>query len=215
MGRAWLECMKTVKKSAKSTIFFDINTPNQYYCAPMFDKPFDEPLPRQADLRKLAKREAHFNVHLNAANLPRFAGAIYEGKGFVEAELHFGVNEEYLRYIQGKVYSEVEMVCQRCMEPVAVAISSDINLGIVSDEDKGRQLPKSMDPLIVAEDELMDLNEIVEDELLLSMPFVSYHEPDECSGKQNYEFSAGETKASAEGKENPFKVLEQLKSGKE
>lgn len=181
----------------------------------MFDKPFDEPLPRQADLRKLAKREAHFKVHLNAACFPRFAGAIYEGKGFVDAELHIGVNEEHLRYIQGTVYSEVQMVCQRCMSPVDVIISSDVDLGIVWDEDKGKQLSASMDPLIVGEDELLDLNEVVEDELLLSMPFVSYHEPDQCNGKQQYVFSIDEDITSAAEKENPFKVLEQLKSGKE
>ena len=71
-----------------------------------------------------------------------------------------------------------------------------------------------MDPLIVGEDELMDLNEVVEDELLLNMPFVAYHDPDKCSGKQQYEFSAEEETAPVEEKENPFSVLEQLKSGK-
>ena len=56
--------------------------------------------------------------------------------------------------------------------------------------------------------------EIVEDELLLAMPFVSYHDPGECSGKQSYESTSDDVKKALaeEEKENPFNVLAQLKT---
>lgn len=174
---------------------------------------FDEPLPKQADLRKLASRQAHFSVHLDAAQLPRFAGAIVDGQGVVDAELQLGVNEQYVRYLQGTVSCTTQVVCQRCMEPMPITIHSDVLLGIVWDEAEARNLPKAMDPLIVAEDELVDLNEVVEDELLLAMPFASYHDPDQCGGKQVYQSGEEQAPASAK-KENPFSVLAQLKPGK-
>lgn len=174
---------------------------------------FDEPLPRQADLRKLADRQAHFKVHLSVEQLPRFAGAVVEGAGVVDADLQLGMDEQYNRVLQGKVSCETQVVCQRCMEPMAITVSSQVWLGIVRDDIEARNLPKVMDPLVVAEDEQVDLNEILVDELLLAMPFVSYHDPAECSGRQRYEAGTDEL-SPATGKENPFSVLEQLKPGK-
>lgn len=174
---------------------------------------FDEPLPKQADLRKLAHRQAHFKACLNAASMPRLAGAVAGGEGTIEVDLHLGVDEQHHRYLRGTVDCNTQVVCQRCMQPMPIQVHSDINLGIVWDDDQARQLPKSMEPIIVGEDELVDLNEVVEDELLLSMPFVSYHEAGECSGKQRYESTSAEVRQAleAEKQKNPFNVLKQLK----
>ena len=173
----------------------------------------DEPLPKQADLRKLTARGATFRSQMGLSRFPRLASAVHEGQGRIEVDLQCGVNEQSVPYIAGAVSCEASVLCQRCLEPVAIRFASDVNLGVVWGEDQARQLPDGMDPLVVGEDELVDLNEIVEDELLLGLPIVSYHDVAECSGHQQYE-SADEA-AKEVVKENPFKVLEQLKSSKE
>jgi uncharacterized protein len=178
---------------------------------------FDEPLPKEADLRKLATREASFHATLDASLLPRFSGAAFEGAGLIKADLHLGVDEQRVRYIKGTIDCETQLVCQRCMQPMPVHIHSDVNLGIMWDETEAKQLSKSMDPLIVGEDELVDLNEVIEDELLLNMPFVSYHDDENCS-QQSYSFSdeATEKLISTENeKDNPFSVLAGLKPNKD
>lgn len=172
-----------------------------------------EPLPKQADLRKLAGKQAHFSVACDLAAFSRFSGAVVDGKGSVTAELQFAIDEQHVPVLDGWVSCKTQVECQRCLEPVAIEIHSDICLGLVKNEIQARNLPKARDPLMVDDEELFDLNEMLEDELLLAMPFVSYHEPDQCKGRQFYE-SAAPGVPVAEKKENPFSVLESLKSGK-
>jgi uncharacterized protein len=175
---------------------------------------FDEPLPKQADLRKLTSSGVNLKSHLDVANFPRLANVVHQEQGQVDIDLHFGVDDQHIRYIAGSVNCKASVICQRCLEPVAIQFGSDMLLGIVWSEEKARHLPESMDPLIVVENELVDLNEVVEEELLLSLPFVSFHEMGECTGKQRYE-SFSEDMVAPVVKENPFKVLEKLKTGKE
>lgn len=182
----------------------------------MFDRPFDAPLPRRADLAKLARNQAHFRVHLDVAGFPRFAAAVHEGKGCVDVELLVGFNEEFLRCITGTVSATVQVICQRCMEPMEIHFGSQVNIGVVTDEERAARLPAEMDSLVVEEDDLVDLNEVVEDELLLGLPFVSYHPVGTCSVEGLERVSSGsEDIAPVVERENPFKVLERLKSGKE
>lgn len=174
----------------------------------------NEPLPKAADLRKLVKREASFDAEFAVKQLPRVAGAVFEQVGTVHAQLHLGIDEYRVKYLRGTIDCKTQLLCQRCMQAMPATIHADANLGIVWDEIAAKQLENSVDPLIVAEDELMDLNEIVEDELLINMPFVSYHDPEDCPGEQSYSFGSKETEAALEEaeKENPFSVLEQLKN---
>lgn len=172
-----------------------------------------EPLPKQAELRKLAMNQASFQVSSDLTAFLRFSGAVVAGQGFVEAELNFSVNEQYVPCIDGWVRCSTQMECQRCLEPVAVEFSSTIALAVVKDDVQARELTKARDPLIAEDEQLLDLNEILEDELLLAMPFVSYHEPGQCKGKQSYQSFAGDQPVE-ERKESPFSVLASLKSNK-
>ena len=177
---------------------------------------FDEPLPKQVDLRKLAGREAHFNAKLDVAVMKRIADAVVGKNGFIDVDLHIGVDEYRDRYLKGDVHCEAEVVCQRCLQPVAVVVDAPINLHIVWDEKQAEQLRGDVDPLIVGEDDLVDLNEVVEDELILSFPFVSHHANADCASKHNYELPSDGTsvKDVTEEKENPFSVLAKLKADK-
>jgi uncharacterized protein len=178
---------------------------------------FDEPLPKQADLRKYTAKQATFNARLPLSCFPRFASSLAasgKDEDSVVANLQFDVDNQRHRTLIGDVDCEVSVICQRCMQPMRIHIHADIALAVVWDEEQAQQLPKSFDPLIVAEDELVDMNEILEDELLLAMPYVSYHNLGECEGKQSYESTSDQViKALAEAEtENPFSVLGQLKA---
>ena len=177
---------------------------------------FDEPLPKQADVRKLASREAHFSVRLPLNQLPRIADAVLGADGLIEVDLQFGIDDQKLRTIQGNINTRLQVECQRCMEPVEIDVEASVKLAIVWDEEQAQQLNRDYDPLIVGDGELVDLNQVVEEELLLSVPFVSYHDPAECKGQRSYQSfdKSAEAKANAEEKPNPFSVLASLKSGK-
>ena len=178
---------------------------------------FDEPLPKQVDLRKLAAREAHFNAKLDVAVMQRISEMVVSQQGFLEVDVRIGIDEYRDRYLKGDIHCEAEVVCQRCLQPVAITVDAPINLQIVWDEDQAQQLRGDVDPLIIGEDELVNLNEVLEDELLLSFPLVSHHADGECPDKHDYKLHSEEADVEevAEEKENPFSVLANLKAGKE
>jgi uncharacterized protein len=94
-----------------------------------------------------------------------------------------------------------------------ISIDSHFKLAIVWSEEESERLPKSLDPLIVGE-ELVDLHNVVSEELVLSLPFVNYHEADDCQqsiGYSSVDPDITEEVMTDNEKENPFNILQQLK----
>lgn len=172
----------------------------------------NDPLPQEADLRKLAQRGAIFKANISVASLPRLEAVVVDGTGRVAVDLELGIDEQRVRFLKGTVACETSVICQRCVGPMPLSIDAEVHLGIVWDEIEAQQLPKDIDPLVLAEDESVDLNELVEEELLLNMPFVSYHEVDECSAAQSFTTASADQEPVVAEKVSPFSVLESLKN---
>lgn len=164
-------------------------------------------LPRQIDPRKFAHQGLSLQGVVALSELSRLADVALDSSNEVEVALEFGVDEEKHRVISGQALCALTVTCQRCLEPVEVSLEAGINLAIVWDEERAKQLPKTLDPLILPEGPA-DLYEIIEDELLLNLPMVSYHDED-CIEQTSF----GDEVAVAEAapSKNPFQVLEQLK----
>jgi uncharacterized protein len=171
------------------------------------------PLPKQVDVRKLIAADTTVTAREPLASFKRLCAMVEGSDGDVEVELHFFVDPQRLRRIEGAVQTTVQVICQICMKPLPVAIDSRFAVAAVWADDEAAHLPRDVDPYIVG-DEPQDVRELVEDELIISLPYVSYHEPGQCSPPADFVNSAPEPEAPADAKENPFKVLEQLKSGK-
>lgn len=172
-----------------------------------------EQLPKEVNPRKLAAQGISINARLPLSSLPRLLGTLENDEGEIQVALRFDRDEQGLYCITGSIKTVVDVICQRCLETMSVALDCDVALAVVWDDVDARQLPKEYEPLVVGGDSL-DLYEMVEDEIFLGLPFVNYHDPAECSGKQRFSTTPeteGEIKAA---KENPFGVLEKLKSNK-
>ncbi len=173
----------------------------------MLETSSDRPLPRFIDPRKFAQQGIQVEGSIHASELERFAENQVLDAPDVNVELDFYVDEQRHKVIGGRVSCVAQVPCQRCLEPVSLELDCTLNLGVVWDEEKAKQLPASLDPLILPEDGSTDIYQVVEEELLLALPMVAYHTHD-CIDKALY--SCGEP-AKPEPKENPFNVLEQLK----
>jgi uncharacterized protein len=172
----------------------------------------NEPLPRRADLFKLAHQGAHVSSHVDVARLKRFADALAGDSGVVAIDLQFGVDEQGVRFANGSVATDVKILCQRCLQPMDLHVSSEVSIGLVRDDEQARSLPKRYEPVIVNDDEETELIDIIEDDLLLSLPLVTYHPESQCSGLSRYETESDEEEpAPREEAPNPFSILEQLK----
>ena len=166
------------------------------------------PIPPHVDPRKLADREATLEGRLELASLPRLCDPLSDTVGAVQAKFHFARDEQKTVVIRSELEVEVKMVCQRCLELVALPIRSECHYAVVKEGADTQSLPKGYDVLEVGEDPL-DLMTLVEDELLLALPIVPAHDPEDCqqpAGANEPEPSQDEVSRS-----NPFSVLAQLK----
>ncbi len=171
---------------------------------------FEDLLPAKAEFRKLAQKDAHFKKCLQVASLPRIADVVQGGVGEVEVDVSFGYNHKYQVEISGSLKANITLVCQRCMNPMDVSIGTDIKI-IVITEDRVGEVERTSDPFIASED-WIDLNALVQEELLLALPFVSYHNSDECHRKKSENMNPSSVNEElGDTPKNPFHVLSSLK----
>ncbi len=154
------------------------------------------------------QREQHLVGILPHGSLGRLSAAVESIDGDVRADLQFGRDLQRHLTVSGKLQCSVQLQCQRCLQPMPEQVEAEFRWGIVWSEEQGKALPKDLDPVVQDGDEL-NLYQILEDEILLNLPMVAYHEQ-ECVARDRFQFGADADKAD-EQRENPFKVLEQLK----
>jgi len=169
-----------------------------------------EPLPTSLDVRKAAARGSVVSGAVELAKLPRLLDVLASGEGEIEAQCSFSRDEESRSLVTVEGSAKLVITCQRCLEPMPLAIASENTLAIVGSDEAASQLPAPLDPWIV-EEEQGALWSLVEDELILEIPVVAYHDTDDCKKLLDAYRQPPETPES-DG-DNPFKVLEQLKSG--
>ncbi len=169
-------------------------------------------IPAYVDTRKIFLQQGDIRGQLSLERLPRFINCLADEKGSVTIDLKFRLNDARQGLISGRLQAEVNVICQRCLEPLAIQLADDIRLAVVKDEDAAKQLESELDPWI-CQDHKLNLAELVEEQLILCMPLVSYHDGGECINRKNY--VSGESKGNEEAKsasaESPFSVLMSLK----
>ena len=77
-----------------------------------------------------------------------------------------------------KVKAEVQMLCQRCLKPVSVAVEIDRLLYLAASEADAERLETALADEgieVIVTGPTLDLAGIVEDEVLLSLPIVPMH----------------------------------------
>lgn len=164
-------------------------------------------LPRNLEPRKQAHFGSIYEGVLLAEDLPRVADLVHSIDEII-VRLAFHVDEQGERAVNVEISGSVSVICQRCLKPMDHKVKIDSLLAIVRDEEEAKQLPGRFDPWIVEEVEA-DTYELVEEELLLNIPVVAYHDFDCVDASL---FKAGEIEQEQEEpRENPFQVLAGLK----
>jgi uncharacterized protein len=168
------------------------------------------PFPERIDAVKMFAREGTISAELPLARLQRLTGQLASNQGAVAVDLRFGSDEEGRRVISGTLDTPVKVACQRCLQDMDLDLHSEISLFAVDDEEAFQELRDDQDGVIVPEDGMLDVQSLVEDEILLSLPMVPMHEDAACSAPLNA-LRGGEVEA--DSRPNPFAVLAGLKAG--
>jgi uncharacterized protein len=162
-------------------------------------------LPETLDFLKQAERRVSLEGLWPLAELNRFCDTLNDTSGELAANLFFGSSAGFY-CLQGTVRASVEVICQRCAEPMQQELLGHFKLGLVTSDEKIGLLPPDMEPYLV-EGEEQSIIDVLEDELLLLLPMVMTHQS-ECSEflqKQN------EQRRTDEVNDSPFAALKDLK----
>lgn len=166
---------------------------------------FEHPLPVTFRPLKLARQQGKLKGFMPLQQLPALMADCVDDSGKLEADLQLDMQGRW-PVMTGVVDATVKLVCQRCLENVEVPLHSSISLGFSQSEEALAELPKTLEPWLLEEEEI-PLADVLEQELILALPIVAYHA--EC---QPAEYQQAQEPVEIEPeKPNPFKVLEQLK----
>lgn len=163
-------------------------------------------IPEHIDPFRYAEQGLSLAGAVKLADLQRLSSLVNSSNDKILANLQFGVDEQNITFVKGNLEAKLTLQCQRCMEPFIYEIMSNFVLGIVKNLDEANALPARYEPALTKEDHLA-LRELIEDEIILNLPIIPRHEPDDCKVKLPLTDSEWE-----QGKgENPFHVLKSLK----
>jgi len=173
-------------------------------------------LPSLIDPLDLAKSGARLAGQFQLADMPRLAaysGGDKDGsRATADVDLGFALiprgpgERGQLVQMAGTIRTRLSLTCQRCLQPMELALDLAPEVffdasGVGTDELDERDII-SLDQ----SGETVELMSLVEDEILLAMPMVPMHTPEECE-------AAGFDQQQDKGqrKDNPFAKLAELK----
>ncbi len=165
--------------------------------------------PDQIKPLKLAKRGFSLNGKWPLDKFVRVTSDAVDNIGEVLIKADFSM-EEGVPSLVGNASAGIKFECQRCLEPVLVAVNADLNIAFVSTEEQMSSLPEPFEGVLL-EDEEISLIQVVEDELILALPLVAYHQDCDTFEYRTQDEKFVEPQVDQSEKENPFSVLEQLK----
>ena len=106
---------------------------------------------------------------------------------------------------------EIDLVCQRCLEPVTTQVQFDREFRFVESEEAAFAQDEDSEEDLLVSSPQFDLLELVEDELLMALPVSPKH--DKCPGDLKLSAADADFEATRE-RPNPFAKLAQLKTPK-
>lgn len=170
-------------------------------------------LPKQLDpIRNASKRAEYIGV-FRAVDMVRLQQAVALAEHDIEVEVSFSKDAQELAFFEGRLETQVSLICERCNEPFAHHLEVSFCYCPVKDGQDIDELPEAYEPVEVDEHGEINLLQLLEDELILALPIVAFHAEKDCK-RGGDEMSFGVIEPAAE-RPNPFAVLKELKRDQE
>ena|SRR3990167_1771851 len=137
-------------------------------------------LPKTLDPIRVAKQGAHLEGQLSLHQCERLQAICDQAD--LQAQVTMDLNMDVkanVPFIRGNIATMVNMICQRCNQPMQYELDIPFSLSPMISEKQAKNLPSEYEPLMV-HDEQVIVSEMLEDEILLALPMVARHEQGEC-----------------------------------
>lgn len=148
-----------------------------------------------ADIEALAARRATLVGEIKLSDLPRLSEYLYSTRGWqdreqasesvVRVELAFGTRQLGLHTLNLRYEAALNVICQRCLELYELEISNRVEFAVLTSESSlAAELASRDEPLVLEKDERICPAELVEDELIISVPLAPKHAKlDQCAAR--------------------------------
>jgi uncharacterized protein len=130
------------------------------------------------DLMSLAERGAVLEGTIELAKLGRLKDLLNSCEGSATARMSFRRRHDDMLLLQLQCEADLELVCQRCLEPVVHQVRERVDFAIAENENSLAALPQGLEPIALDGDRLQPAT-LIEDELIVSLPLVPRHGDDQ------------------------------------
>ncbi|MDP3293290.1 MAG: DUF177 domain-containing protein [Nevskia sp.] len=141
-------------------------------------------LPLHAKVSSALTREASYAGSLPVSRLERLKQALADLHDTLQTDLQVELqlrrDKTRAPKLEGRVRGELTMTCQRCLKPFQFVLDAAIDLRLVFNEEEENRVLKDAEPYLVEDDQL-PFHVIVEEEVLLALPFSARCERDDCT----------------------------------
>jgi len=165
-------------------------------------------LPEWIEPLRLAEKGVRLKGEIALSRMPRLGESLFDRSGQVSIDILFSKDVNGIPSAKGLVQARLQLLCQRCMAPMDLDINMELKLELLADEGVINRL-KDFDPLYVATGP-MSLAGLIEDELILTLPFAPRHTEGQCS----LDAQTGVPSIQPVAPGSPFAVLSRLKNSK-
>lgn len=164
----------------------------------MYARPFIDSL-------NFARNGQRISGEVPVAELPRLLEELDNPQGILSYTVQGGVDKQGVHRLDVSVDGQCQLRCQRCLGALDYALQLDVRL-LLRDQAELDALDESVEEEeydSILADAHLDVLELLEEEILLSLPIAPKHESGGCQ--------AADGENTDQDESNPFAVLEKLK----
>ena len=180
-----------------------MDTLDTYYTRPM-SPPWSQPL----DVDRLSAAEADIDFAVPLAELARLRAQLASVSGEVSGRVHFRRMAD-MAVAELMLSGTAHLVCQRCLQAMDVGVEAATQVGLIASEADADRVPEELEP-VLAPNGRISVGELVEEELLLTLPIVPLHSEGEGGVCVVADTPAAATEERGEEVQRPFAGLAEL-----
>ncbi|MGH8473369.1 MAG: YceD family protein, partial [Gammaproteobacteria bacterium] len=155
--------------------------------------------------QRLVEREARLCGQLSVARMERLRASLCDREGTVFIDVCFQRDEQGRDMAVGHVTARLPVRCQRCLEPMEIAIATALCLAFT--EAEGEAPPPDGYDAVPLGGDTISLSDLVEDELMLALPMAPMHEDCPVGVWRRYLWD----RAPSEAPRKPFAALSRIR----
>ena len=140
--------------------------------------------PGRFDAFRLARERGSLAGSLDATTLPRLADRVVGAQAPIDWRIEGTADAMGRLALAVLLEGTVTLECQRCLGPLEFAISQQTQLLLAHDETETARLDVESDAEVLLAETAIDPQTLIEDELVLALPYVARHPEESCSPPQ-------------------------------